>query len=81
MWKPLFEFGDSRIVHGNTGDGLGCPCMRLEGKENLVLRSGGLNYGEEGLSEIDRVDVEVIRVAAEFPPPDGQRKADGALGR
>ena len=40
----------------------------------------GITSGEEGLGEVCSVGVEVIRVAADSPAPDGQRKVDGATG-
>ena len=44
-------------------------------------KGGRITSGEGGLGEVNGVSVEVIRVAADTPPPDGQRKGDGALSR
>ena len=40
----------------------------------------GLIPGEEDLDEVGSVGAEVIRVAADYLPLDGQRKEDGAFG-
>jgi hypothetical protein len=55
--------------------------IRMEGTGNLFDYDGwGITYGKEGLGEVDSVGLEFIRLAADLPPPDGQRKRDGALG-
>ena len=52
-----------------------------EGMGNLLDNEGcGVNPGEEGLGEVSGVGVEVIRVIADAPPPDGQRVGNGAFG-
>ena len=40
----------------------------------FVIKEGELTSGEEGLSGVGGVDVEVIRVATNMLPPNGQRK-------
>jgi hypothetical protein len=35
---------------------------------------------EEGLDEVSGVVVEIVRVTADVPPPDGQRVGNGAFG-
>ena len=45
-----------------------------------VTRDGDTSSGEKGLDEIGSVGVDVIRVAADSAPPDGQIKGDAALG-
>ena len=44
------------------------------------MRKWGITSGEEELDEVGNVGVEVIRVAADSPPLNGQREGDGALG-
>ena len=40
----------------------------------------GIISNEEGFGEVGGVNVEIIRAAADLPPPDGQREGDGMLG-
>ena len=59
----------------------GLDGMRQEGMGNLLRNEGrGITPGEEGLDEVSGVDVEVIWVMADTPPPDGQRVGNGAFG-
>ena len=44
-----------------------------------VYEGSGIRSSEEGLGKVGRVGVEIIRVAADSPPPHGQRKEDGGL--
>ena len=39
----------------------------------------GVTYSEEGLDEVGGVGEEVIRMAADAPPLDGQREGDGVF--
>ena len=41
------------------------------------MRDEEITSGEEGLDEVGGVGVEIIRVAADSLPPDGQRGRDG----
>ena len=49
--------------------------MRMEGTGYLFDFEGwGITSGEEGLSEVGGVGVEIIRIAAHMPTLDGQKK-------
>ena len=55
--------------------------LRVEGTGNLFGDEGrGITSAEEGLGEVSGIGVEVIRVTADAPPPDGQREGNGAFG-
>ena len=53
----------------------------MEGTGNLLDDEGrGITSVEEGLGEVRGVGAEVIWVAADTPPPDGQRVGNEAFG-
>ena len=55
--------------------------LRVEGTGNLFGDEGRvITSAEEGLGEVSGVGVEVIWVAADTPPPDGQGVGNGAFG-
>ena len=55
--------------------------MREEGMGNLLGDEGReITSVEEGLGEVSGVGVEVIWVAADTLPPDGQRVGNGVFG-
>ena len=53
----------------------------LDGTGNLLGdEERGITSVEEGLGEVSGVDVEVIWVTVDTPPPDGQRVRNEAFG-
>ena len=79
--KDTFEIGEARVVCGDKGAGAGIM-GGLGGSDSMVFgyEGWGINSGEEGLDEVGSVGIEVMRVAADSPTPNGQGKGDGALG-
>ena len=62
-------------------DGLGrSDGTRKDDTGNLFVYKGrGMTSGEKGFSEVSSVGVDVIQVAADLPPPNGQREGDGTF--
>jgi hypothetical protein len=55
-------------------------CMRKEAMGNIFGYEGqGIISDEQGLAEVGGVGVEIIQVAADLPPTDGQRQEDVAF--
>ena len=86
--EDTFEFRKARIVGGDEGAEVGVmrglrglDGWRVEDMGNLFGdKRRGITSVEEGLGEVSDVGVEVIWVAADTPPPDGQEVGNGASG-
>ena len=79
--KDASEFGNKAAGVRVMG-GLGWPDgMSMESMRNLFGYEGcRIASGDEVLGDIGNQDVETIRVATDFLPPDGQRTGYVALG-
>jgi len=85
--EGTFVFRNARMVGGDEGAEIGVmgglrrlDGLRVEGTGNLLGDVGrGITSFEEGLGEVSGVGVEVIWVAADTLPPDGQRVGNGGF--